>query len=105
MGNKYYPDRWVIIEMTYPEQRITEKRVLAGWKGAYIEPDEWRMSSGITEIKEFDNRYEIDNHSGSRYFCFKARYGFTAYTAEIFEKYKKLQPELNFTVVEGYAKN
>jgi hypothetical protein len=88
--------------MTYDDNTVG-KRVLAGWKGAYVSPDEWRMSSDIQEIEEKDDWFIFHNLSGSKYFCAKSRYGFTGLSAEIFEKYKKQYPNQTFDLVDGYG--
>lgn len=100
--NEYIPDRWVIIEGNYEGEII--QHVLAGWWGGYTESDRWRISSGITKVSEFPDRYEFLNESGSNYVCYKVCYGYTSYSASILESYKKLQPELNLTVVKSYEK-
>ena len=65
------------------------RRVLAGWTGGYLDSDYWRMSSGIVTTIEYDDRYEFDNESGSRYICYKGRDGFTGLSAAIFNTLKR----------------
>lgn len=61
----YTPDAWVLIKT--PDC----VKVLAGWKGGYLNGDEWRLSSGVTKIEDIDNVWKITNHSGSIYYCVK----------------------------------
>lgn len=97
---EYEPDRWVIIEGVWFNGEPT-RRVLAGWSGGYLYDDEWRMSSGITNITEYDDRYEIDNHSGSHYICYKNRRGLTSLSAAALKSYQEKYPELKLTIVEN----
>lgn len=97
--NKYTPDKWVLLDITsanYPP--IT--RILAGWSGGYLDGDEWRASSGITHITEYDDRYEVDNYSGSRYICYKNSYGMTAYMSTVYAGWEKqMNDDMNVTIV------
>jgi len=74
MGNKYTPDRWIVIEI---EQKGKEpwRRILSGWYGGYLGSDSWRLSSGITKVVEHEKYYEIHNESGSEYTCYKGSHG------------------------------
>jgi hypothetical protein len=89
----YKPDRWVVISGTTDDGTL-RRRVLAGWTGGYIDSDTWRMSSGIVTTIEYDDRYEFDNESGSRYICYKGRDGFTGLSAAIFNKLSSLDWEI-----------
>jgi hypothetical protein len=81
----YYPSYWVILRIygdTY--------KILSGFYGDYINGDEWRMSSGITEvIEEDEDHYLIKNESGSVYKCHKKNEGLGTMTTPIFNKLKK----------------
>lgn len=81
----YTPDRWVILEVNGEEGTI--RKILGSWYGGYLGSDSWRMSSGITEVVEHDNHYEIHNHSGSIYTCYKNNIGMSNYTSRVFDNY------------------
>ena len=78
----YTPDLWVVVEIDYDGEVI--KKVLASWYGGYLGSDSWKLSSGITEVKEFDDRYEFVNHSGSIYICYKPLWGMSGYTNGVY---------------------
>jgi hypothetical protein len=78
----YTPDRWQIVEIS--DDNITIQKVFAGWYGGYLGSDCWKLSSGITDCVEFDDRYEFTNHSGSLYICYKQSQGTTGYMAQIY---------------------
>lgn len=101
MGNMYTPDRWVVIEITAPELSI--KKVLASWYGGYLGSDSWKISSGIIETKEFDDRYEFINHSGSIYVCYKNSYGMSGYTNSVYQGLESQQKDdLKIRIDESY---
>jgi hypothetical protein len=72
--SEYCPDHWVIVEIKSQQEII--RKVLAGWNGGYVTGSRWRLSSGITDLTEKEDHYEIANSSGSVYFCYKNRQGF-----------------------------
>lgn len=75
---QYTPDRWVVI--TFDTDGVSIDKVLAGWYGGYVSGDSWKLSSGVSKVTEFSDRYEFDNVSGSVYVCYKCCMGFSAYT-------------------------
>ncbi len=79
----YQPDRWVIIEVDGLQ------KVLAAWVGGYLGSDEWRLSSGIEEMKEEGDFFMIRNHSGSLYKCHKDMEGMTYLSSAIYRDFKK----------------
>jgi len=68
----YTPDCWVMLEIK-PNGGEPIHKILAGWHGGYLHGDSWKINSGITETREFDDRYEYDGYSGSTYVCYKTR--------------------------------
>jgi hypothetical protein len=95
--SEYTPDKWVVIEIDYGEDKI--QKILSSWYGGWAGADSWRLSSGITEVEELQDLYIIKNHSGSVYTCYRRRYGMSSYTAGILEDFKKQAP---VTIVEKY---
>jgi hypothetical protein len=71
------------------EQGGKIRKVIASWYGGFAGSDEWRFSSGITEVIEHEKHYEIHNESGSVYTCYKGSEGMSAYTSGEFENYRK----------------
>ena len=82
--NVYYPDVWVVVEFAGTAVPKTYQRVLAGWYGGYAGGDSWKLSSGVTEIIDRGSCWEIHNHSGSVYVCYKNSERFSMLTGCIF---------------------
>jgi len=89
MSNTYTPSRWVIIQIDDGRTYIGVRKILAGWYGNYTDPDTWRLSSVITGTHDRVDHFEIENESGSVYKCYKQNEGFSAYTASVYESFKK----------------
>jgi hypothetical protein len=85
--NTYIPDRWEIVNAKLDELNLN--KVLGSWYGGFANGDSWRLSSGITDIIENDNHYEIHNESGSVYICYKKSQGMSAYTAQVYLDFKE----------------
>jgi hypothetical protein len=84
----YAPDVWVIVEISGNKvEKSPYHRVLAGWYGGFAGSDSWKMNSGITEIIDKGNWYEIHGDSGSIYNCGKSAERMSSYTAGIFQSY------------------
>ena len=83
----YTPDVWVIVEISGSKVPETYRRILSGWYGGFTNGDSWKMSSGILDIIDRGDHWEIPNHSGSVYFCYKNREQFSRYTSSIYESY------------------
>jgi len=74
----YIPDNWVKIHVK--SDKFEADKIVAGWSGNYIDSDNWRINSGITQEKrgEDDQGHKyIDyiGHSGSVYRCYLDRLG------------------------------
>ena len=95
--SEYTPDKWVVIEIDYGEEKI--QKILSSWYGGWAGSDSWRLSSGITEVEELEDSYIIKNESGSVYTCFKKRHGMSGYANGILEDFKK---QLPIVMVEKY---
>lgn len=93
---EYKPDHWIILQIG------DIQKVLGGWSGGYLDPDNWRLSSGIKEIKENENEFEVHNDSGSVYHCVKGREGMTILTSSICSKIENLckDDNIEFKVLE-----
>lgn len=68
--SKYTPDSWTILRMTTPEETVY--KVLASWYGGFTIGDSWKLSSGITEVNDFEGYYDLPQYSGSSYYCYKS---------------------------------
>ena len=97
--SEYTPDKWVVIEIAYGQEKI--QKILSSWYGGWAGSDSWRLSSGITEVEELEDSYIIKNESGSVYTCFKKRYGMSAYAMGVLEDFKK---QAVITMVEKYER-
>ena len=77
----YTPDKWLVVKISIENDTID--KVCANWYGGYLNGDSWKLSSGITETVEFEDRFEYTNHSGSLYICYKGREGMNSYGASV----------------------
>ena len=98
--NEYTPDRWVVLELSNDEINI--KKVFAGWYGGYLGSDNWKLSSGIVEVKDTGEAYEFLNHSGSVYTCYKRSYGMTGLMSDIYSGILEHKEPFNVKVLEEY---
>ena len=88
----YYPDTWVIIKFTSPEN--TTYKVFGGWYGGYAKGDSWQLNSGIDYVKVDDNSYYFHGFSGSVYDCNKnSENRLTMYHESIISDYRKAVDE------------
>lgn len=68
--NTYTPDSWVVLEFDAPELAAPTRKVFAGWYGGFAGSDNWKLNSGITQVRIDDQgHYEFDGYSGSTYCC------------------------------------
>jgi hypothetical protein len=58
-------------------------KVIGGWSEGYLYGDSWRVNSGITVIREFEDRYEFEGATGSVYVCYKSGEGIRGYAAVV----------------------
>jgi len=86
--SEYTPDRWVVVEINSAKHgRI--RKVLASWYGGYAGSDSWRMNSGIEQVIDQGDYYDVVGSSGSVYKCYKGAEGMSGYTSDVFETYKR----------------
>lgn len=81
---KHTPNYWVVVNIQTTE--ATTSKILAGWNQTSSKEDHWKLSSEIAIVEEFKNRFQFYNTSGSLYVCYKNKFGFSMYTASIYEK-------------------
>jgi hypothetical protein len=67
--------------------------VFAGWYGGYLNGDSWKLSSGITSVEEFEDRFEFMNYSGSLYVCRKDSKGMGGYMGQVYTSWLANLPE------------
>lgn len=100
----YVPDRWIVLEFNYKGDII--RKVFAGWYGGFANGDSWKLSSGVTDVTEHEDRYEFLNHSGSTYVCYKKAYGTSTYMGSILNRFEKdvetMAGNVTMDVVEEY---
>lgn len=75
----YTPDAWVLMKT------LDSVKILAGWRGGYLNGDKWRLSSGVCNIEDKNTYWLITNHSGSIYCCFKQLEGMISIMAGMYE--------------------
>lgn len=66
----YTPDNWKIVKISSEEYGDVFK-ILSSWQGGYTMADVWKVISGFIDLKEFDDRYETNQSSGSMYVLYK----------------------------------
>ena len=81
--NEYRPDRWVVVRIVTPKERLY--KVFATWSGGYASSDSWQMNSGITHATLVDNCWEFAGYSGSVYSCHKDAYGTNGYGGNVLQ--------------------
>ena len=87
----YTPDRWVILEMTFDGQTI--RKVFGGWYGGYTSGDSWRTNSGIENIIDQGEYYDIIGYSGSTYKCIKVHEGMSFYMGGLLNNWNQQAKE------------
>jgi hypothetical protein len=90
----YFPERWVILEVSNPGTSTKIRKVFAGWRGGYLGSDQWKLSSGIVKVVEHEHNYEFFNVSGSVYTCPKTGRGMTPYMAQAHSSWQAKLKEL-----------
>ena len=99
--SEYTPDKWVIIEIIHND--IPVRKVLASWYGGYSGSDSWRISSGITDIVDCTDHWQVHNESGSVYLCAKNARGMSGYTAGIYKSFAEqatLDDSITVNIIE-----
>lgn len=89
----YLPDCWVIVRLSGTDIGEIYYRILSGWYGGFAGSDTWRLSSGVTSIKEYRSHYLVKNESGSLYICHKSRQRLSSLTASVLAGYGYKKPE------------
>jgi hypothetical protein len=94
----YTPDSWVMLKITHSEGFIY--KILAGWRGGYLDGDHWKLNSGVVRVEETDNHYLFHGSSGSVYRCNKDRYQLSGLTSGIFNNFQRKVNAATGTTVE-----
>lgn len=81
------PDVWVTLKISQ-EGKEDLYKVLVGWYGGYLGADEWRINSGIKQVKQDEHNYYFYGASGSCYKCNKGNEKLSGLTASTYEHYK-----------------
>lgn len=106
----YTPDCWVVLKIpAIPEKEIESNyRLFAGWRGGYLDSDNWRLNSGITKVVEHPTFYKFFSESGSIYKCHPKQYGVSGvYLHEMLNKFlnvgAQIMPEnTNWTEINWF---
>jgi hypothetical protein len=88
--SEYAPDRWVVVKIVTPKERLY--KVFACWSGGYAGSDSWQMNSGITQANLVDNRWEFKGYSGSVYSCHTQAYGTNGYGSNVLQNFIDKMP-------------
>ena len=94
----YKPDCWTLVDLQ------DHVRVLAAWYGGFAGADRWKASSGIEQVVEHDNHYEVHNASGSVYVCHKNIERLNSLTRSVLFEISKQQPACVITMQEFLAR-
>lgn len=73
----YTPDRWLVLAIDTPNEKIY--KVFATWSGGYGGSDSWKLNSGVVQAQLVDSYWEFTGSSGSIYRCHKDAYGTNGY--------------------------
>ena len=92
----YSPDRWLIVKIVTPKERLY--KVFASWSGGYGGSDSWKMNSGITQARLVDDRWEFDGYSGSVYSCHKESYGVSGYNGNVLQNFINKATEIDAVI-------
>ena len=82
----YTPDLWLIVSVNTVEHGRIDK-VVGSWYGGFAGSNSWKLSSGITQVVDQGDYYDVHNVSGSIYKCYKNAKGASAYTAGVMISY------------------
>jgi hypothetical protein len=90
--SQYTPDKWEMVRINSKEHGQIDK-VFGTWHGGFAGSDNWRFSSGVTNVSEHDHFYEVDNESGSVYVCYKQARGTNSYTHGVLLEFQEAVKE------------
>ena len=96
---EYRPDLWVVVKFNEGTDNKVYYKVLASWRGGYLDSDAWRMNSGITKAEEEGDYILFYDDSDSVYYCLKKSYGASPYAVGVLGQMREKQPELNIKVM------
>lgn len=82
----YEPHNWVLLKINSPTPHY---KVLAGWRGGYLDGDSWRMNSGVVRHDEDEEKYYFYGYSGSCYVCHKNREGLSNMATSVYNGLKE----------------
>lgn len=65
--SEYNPDCWELIKLTEASTGQVTYKVVAGWYGGFVGADSWKISSGIKDVIDHNEYFEMPQFSGSVY--------------------------------------
>lgn len=74
--------------------------MFGSWSGSYIHGDSWQMNSGVVDVKENGDGYDVIGSSGSIYYCHSLRYGVNSYGHGVLNDFVK-RADGKIEVLEG----
>jgi hypothetical protein len=95
----YYPHNWVLLKIN---TETPFYKVLAGWRGGYLDGDSWRLNSGITSTKKSGEYYDFHGSSGNIYSCHPNNYRLSSITSGAYNQLKEKFGDKIELVEEGH---
>ena len=97
---EHKPDLWILVKFNEGTDNKVYYKILASWRGGYLDSDAWCMSLGIVAAEEKEGDYVLFyDTSGFVYYCLKKNYGASPYVVGVLGQMREKQPELNMTVI------
>ena len=81
------PNSWVILEIKQDNDTPIYK-ILASWYGGYLGGDEWKLNSGIKEVKRSEEFVDFIGHSGSIYRCHRNCERFSGIMSSVYSGFR-----------------
>ena len=94
----YFPDKWVLLKLSYNDPEEDHYRIFCSWAGGYLTGDSWRINSGITKVDKTDDYYDIHSNTGSVYRCLKDYYGTRLYGESVLDQMIRNSPHIDIVV-------
>ena len=81
------PNSWIILEINQKGEEPIYK-ILCSWYGGYGGGDEWKLNSGIKEVKREKDFVDFIGFSGSIYRCYRNSERFSGIMASVYDSFR-----------------